>query len=284
MRRGYSPAKAFAIELLETVAQERRASIRDTWGKVVRDDTTVIIVFYLHQDDEDASTVSLVREEQSQYNDIVLIRNEDFGNVLATGQAGVTQRVYLMMQHAQANYDLKLFMKADDDTFVNVPIMLNALRESVKDRFVYIGYPIKKTVQNEGADLAQAWLDDLVDEGDWAPTMSSAYMQGGAYILSKEAVDAIVAVNHATGLRYLRDEDHTVGTWVSPMHLKYLSGDDVGLFFWPWGFQAGYIQEAENYCQEAHQPIGWVHMLKKRDDMLEVFRLAQSCGDIPPSL
>ena len=93
MRRGYSPAKAFAIELLETVAQERRASIRDTWGKVVRDDTTVIIVFYLHQDDEDASTVSLVREEQSQYNDIVLIRNEDFGNVLATGQAGVTQRV-----------------------------------------------------------------------------------------------------------------------------------------------------------------------------------------------
>ena len=56
-------------------------------------------------------------------------------------------QVYLMMQHAQANYDLKLFMKADDDTFVNVPIMLNALRESVKDRFVYIGYPIKKTVQ-----------------------------------------------------------------------------------------------------------------------------------------
>ncbi len=58
---------------------------------------------------------------------------------------------------------------------------------------------------------------------------------------AQEAVDAIVAVNHATGLRYMRDEDHTVGTWVSPMHLKYLSGDDIGLFFWPWGLHDGYI-------------------------------------------
>ena len=33
--------------------------------------------------------------------------------------------------------------------------------------------------------LAQAWLDDLGDEGEWAPNMSAAYMQGGAYILSK---------------------------------------------------------------------------------------------------
>ena len=59
----------------------------------MRDGTTVIIVLYLHEDDEDASTVSLVRDEQSQYNDIVLIRSEDFKNALATGQAGVTQRV-----------------------------------------------------------------------------------------------------------------------------------------------------------------------------------------------
>ena len=56
-------------------------------------------------------------------------------------------QVYLMMQHAQANYDFRLFMKADDDTFVHVPVVLNALRETVKDRFVYIGYPMSKTQQ-----------------------------------------------------------------------------------------------------------------------------------------
>ena len=54
-------------------------------------------------------------------------------------------QVYLMMQHAQANYNMKFFMKSDDDTYVNIPVMLHALRESVKDRFVYIGYRVRKT-------------------------------------------------------------------------------------------------------------------------------------------
>ena len=59
-----------------------------------------------------------------------------------------------MMQHAQANYNLKLLLKADDDTYVNVPVMLNALRETVKDRFVYIGYPTRKTQQYAPNPLA----------------------------------------------------------------------------------------------------------------------------------
>ena len=46
-------------------------------------------------------------------------------------------------------------------------------------------------------------------------------------------MEAIVAVNHATGLRYLIDDDHTVRTWVSPMHLKYLTGEDIDVVFHP---------------------------------------------------
>ena len=49
-----------------------------------------------------------------------------------------------MMQHAQANYNMTLFMKSDDDTFINVPILLNALRKRVTDRFVYIGFKLNK--------------------------------------------------------------------------------------------------------------------------------------------
>ncbi len=40
------------------------------------------------------------------------------------------------------------------------------------------------------------------------------------------------------------------------------------------------MQEAENYCQKAQKPVGWVHALKEREDMLRIFRLAQSCGDM----
>lgn len=55
-------------------------------------------------------------------------------------------------------------------------------------------------------------------------------------------MEAIVAVNHATGLRYLIDEDHTVGTWVSPMHLKYLTGEDIDVVFHPWGRNWDYLE------------------------------------------
>ena len=59
---------------------------------------------------------------------------------------------------------------------------------------------------------------------------------------AQEAVEAIVAVNQATGLRYLYDEDHTVGTWVSPMHLQYLTGDDIDVNFHPWGRNVDYVE------------------------------------------
>ena len=84
---------ALAVRLLDNGAQERRSNIRETWGRGVKAGTAAIMAFYLHEDDEDASTVAMVREEQSQHNDIVLIMNDDFGTALATGQAGVTQRV-----------------------------------------------------------------------------------------------------------------------------------------------------------------------------------------------
>ena len=37
--------------------------------------------------------LSLVQEERREDNDIVVIRNDDVGVALSTGQAGVTQRV-----------------------------------------------------------------------------------------------------------------------------------------------------------------------------------------------
>ena len=62
------------------------------------------------------------------------------------------------------------------------------------------------------------------------------------YMGVQEAVDAIVAVNHATGLRFLYNEDLTVGLWVSAMHLKYLTGDDIGITIHPWGYEDDFVQ------------------------------------------
>lgn len=50
-------------------------------------------------------------------------------------------QVYLMFEHAVSNYDARFVMKADDDTFINVPALLHMLHKLCSDsnRFFYIG-------------------------------------------------------------------------------------------------------------------------------------------------
>ena len=74
-------------------AQERRAAVRNTWGKGWTADKEVIFSFYLHEDERSDSEKLLVHEERREHDDIVVIRNDDVGVALSTGQAGVTQRV-----------------------------------------------------------------------------------------------------------------------------------------------------------------------------------------------
>ena len=50
-------------------------------------------------------------------------------------------------------------------------------------------------------------------------------------MLAQEAVDGIVALNHATGLRFLHFEDVAVGVWVSGMRLKFITEGDIGYRF-----------------------------------------------------
>ena len=50
-------------------------------------------------------------------------------------------------------------------------------------------------------------------------------------VLAQEAVEGIVALNHATGLRFLHYEDVAVGVWVSGMRLQFVSDRDIGYQF-----------------------------------------------------
>lgn len=44
-------------------------------------------------------------------------------------------------------------------------------------------------------------------------------------------MDGIIALNHATGLRFLHFEDVSVGIWVSGMQLRYITDADANLHF-----------------------------------------------------
>ncbi|CAL5221966.1 g4248 [Coccomyxa viridis] len=207
---------------------EKRNAIRETWGKLFKESysSEVVVRFFVH-----CSTGEPCQETEAHFGDIIDTRDgDDELGPLAEGQEGVTQRVYLMFQHVVSNFDAQFVMKADDDTFINVPALLQVLHKLSKDtsNFYYVGQRLSRDWSlEEEKELAALAREDVGEDDGYLST----YMQGGAYILSKEAVDGIVALNHATGLRFLHYEDVAVGVWVSGMRLKYITDWDVGYRF-----------------------------------------------------
>ena len=51
-----------------------------------------------------------------------------------------------MFQHVVSSFDAKFVMKADDDTFINVPALLHMLHKLSRNsnRFYYIGMRLKR--------------------------------------------------------------------------------------------------------------------------------------------
>ena len=71
----------------------------------------------------------------------------------------------------------------------------------------------------------------LAPEGYTSASRTCTACMPHCNVLAQEAVAGIVALNHATGLRFLHYEDVAVGVWVSGMRLKFITDWDIGYRF-----------------------------------------------------
>ena len=53
-------------------------------------------------------------------------------------------QVYLFFQHAVSNFDANFIMKADDDTFVNIPVLLHMLQQLSPERSYFMGHKMHR--------------------------------------------------------------------------------------------------------------------------------------------
>ena len=89
---------AFLI-LLFMPAQESRAAIRESWGKLIRESysSQVVMRFFVH---EDCGTGGPCEEAEAGSGDVVYTHDgDDELGPLAEGQEGVTQRVCIPLLH-----------------------------------------------------------------------------------------------------------------------------------------------------------------------------------------
>ncbi|XP_005112166.2 UDP-GalNAc:beta-1,3-N-acetylgalactosaminyltransferase 1 [Aplysia californica] len=105
---------------------EERATLRDTWASVVKDQVHYATLFFFmgRPSRNETALQAALRREQAQYDDIV---QEDFMDTYNN----LSLKTVSILKWASYNCpNSKFVVKADDDVYVTIPNMLKALREA----------------------------------------------------------------------------------------------------------------------------------------------------------
>ncbi|XP_055681267.1 beta-1,3-galactosyltransferase 6 [Lutzomyia longipalpis] len=161
-----------------------------------------------------AEEVNDLREEQKKHEDLLLLEN------IWDSYSNLTRKLLESFHRINEEFTFDYLLKCDDDTFVDLAILLQDLQTyHTHSRIVYgkddSTYPFprlywgyfhgKAYVKTSGQWKEQNF--DLCDR--YMP-----YALGGGYVLSGSLVAYIA--DHRNTLKTFRSEDISVGTWLAP--------------------------------------------------------------------
>ena len=178
-----TPSNENRIKLLVLVLSSiqnriQRDTIRETWAQATDD---VKILFVISKDE------FLIAEKL--VNDDILVVDAEEGYRLLT-------RKLIASFSSVCNIDFDYLLKCDDDSFVNIPLIVNELEHMPKKRFYWGYFDGNANVKKRGKFKEIEWV--LCDR--YLP-----YALGGGYVLSKDLIIYIVKNRD-----YLRYVDHSV--------------------------------------------------------------------------
>eukprot|EP00088_Acartia_fossae_P008304 TRINITY_DN13959_c0_g1_i1.p1 TRINITY_DN13959_c0_g1~~TRINITY_DN13959_c0_g1_i1.p1 ORF type:complete len:414 (-),score=26.26 TRINITY_DN13959_c0_g1_i1:109-1311(-) len=176
---------------------ERRKAIRETWLSL--HDSEIRGYFVIGIADLPSDTQKAIENDDKEFGDLVLLDMKDSYNKL-------TEKVLRMLEYADENFNARLFMKCDDDTFVHTRALLREMKEEkYRSPRIYWGY--------------FAGRSSIVKTGKWAETEYNLcdryipYALGGGYILGWDVLKHIARMGGM--LATFKNEDVSVGTWLA---------------------------------------------------------------------
>ena len=253
--RHLEPPKVNLFIGVPIMSPKKRAAIRETWGGVATQQDSIVLRFFMEEQESRNTEDECIGEapQESRCSDTVYI-GHDFlsGNTLFKGQDGVTQKVYLLFEYAVTHFEPAFVMKADDDTFVNIPVVLAVLAQNALDHTpLYFGHVVDGCIP---------------------------YCAGPAYVISGAAIHAVVAANNIIGLPHLYDEDVVVGRWLSGFLMHILGEDEAGVTI------VGFFESDKEpvpaeaaFCPDAERPLAWIHGLKAPGTLQAIMDAARPC-------
>lgn len=191
------------------VSSLKRNVIRDMWKNIQVRSPNVLVKFVVCSSEDGLD--QRLQAERKLHGDLLFADCQE-----GWGQGKLTMKTLLTMMMYKSHFADRheLFMKVDDDTYVNwdklAPILIRH-----NGKYAYMGVP----VQDNSAcrDASHRWYEPFYTWSNqtFPPTMAS----GAGYILGGEAVKAIVDGGIAER-NMLWNEDRAVAVWVDRLQNK----------------------------------------------------------------
>ncbi len=267
---------------------ERRTAIRETWkakawssGQALQHFKTSSgssihqIFFFLAEDEQH---VTDIQGEAEAYKDIRFVSMES-----QPEQYGVVHMVFHAMEYAVGHYNLRFFLKADDDTYINLPAWLHKLPTMCSDKdhcrkehlvggTEVTGWKTMHTDEN-------ARFNDPHFAAATGLTVYPKYHGGAGYVVSGDIVEAMVAANSLSGLRFgLHHEDASVGLWMAGLNVRHFNNSDLRILaqnHWFWDGNMEALTDEDACGADAFLIL---HPLKDPKQMLQAHRLVTACS------
>lgn len=183
---------------------DRRRVMRDTWLSGASNN--VRHFFVLGSKNQPREVQTQLNEEQAAYQDLLVL--DDFED----SYHKLTEKLALMLEWTYRNLNFQYVLKADDDTYARLDVILKELKNDARKRdarTLYWGFFYGRShVKKSGQWKETEWK--LCDY--YLP-----YARGGGYILSHDLV-AFVAENWKRFQLY-GSEDVSLGAWLAPLKL-----------------------------------------------------------------
>lgn len=270
---------------------EYRQAARETWMQVAKASQGAARFFiYVEKADEAGELMQQLREEHDTHRDTVILTPEALGQhaeqEVASKPTRMAHIMMAMFQTAMRHFDAEFVMRANDDGYVNIPIimhMLTAQRQSTRAFWYGNAKPGFIIDPNKEGHLPK--YKDLMRDSIFQPVIPQ-YMDGVGVLMSAKVVKAVVVANRIVGLRMLHDDDVGIGLWLAAFDMHYLNETEAGCSvraFPPlvagkdekeWGGS-----ERDALCMRGVLPLAVVHPCKTPEAMKGVFQAATGCKD-----
>uniref|UniRef100_A0A663LTT1 Hexosyltransferase n=2 Tax=Neoaves TaxID=3078114 RepID=A0A663LTT1_ATHCN len=201
------PATAFLAVLITSGPKysERRSIIRSTWlsaaGRPPHDD--IWSRFVIGTGGLGAEELRSLELEQSRHRDLLLLPE------LRDSYENLTAKVLATYVWLDLHLDFQFALKADDDTFVRLDVLVEELRAKEPRRLYWGFFSGRGRVKSGGKWKESAWV--LCDY--YLP-----YALGGGYVISADLVRYLRLSRDY--LNMWQSEDVSLGVWLAPIDVK----------------------------------------------------------------